>query len=289
MTFYLKIAKPNAGLCNQLYALAGCITYVMGRYTKLVIGNFLLDINTQGLLPFGTVVDIEHLSNWCQENCNGLVVEEGQYNTHPYVESPIPFFGGAIDPAIFIGVLKHGIQFKSYIVERVEQELVSKAKPSKNYKNTVIVHLRLEQDVVQHFLEKHEQERVCLSDMQIKYIDLIRLCCNPKEDHLVLLTGDAETDNNAPVLKYLDVNGYSYYLSQTKCFNKREINGIADLILAEKLNCKKVIGLYESSYTYTLIHRCLTNSNVSATVMSYLKGGIKNFDFESSAEYYRSF
>jgi len=280
--FYLKITKPGAGLCNQLYALAGCITFAMGRYNKIVIGYFLLDIETNGIIQFGSVFDIEHLNNWAYENCQ-LNIEEGQFNAHSYIESPIPFFGGTNNQQLFISVLRDGIKFKSYIIQHIENEIIHKI-PITN-KNIVIIHLRLEPDVVQHFFQKNENERICLTDMQIKYIDLIRLCCNSKNDHLIILSGNPESNNNNAILKYLEINNFSYYLSNKKCFNKREINGIADLILAEKLNCKQILGLYESSYTYTLIHRCL-NNNCKATIMSYLHSGYKEIN-TSTTEYQR--
>jgi hypothetical protein len=60
-TFLLKIAKdPGCGLCNQLYALVGCIDHAI--YNKnmniIIVDNFLKQINSNYYCPLSEILDM---------------------------------------------------------------------------------------------------------------------------------------------------------------------------------------------------------------------------------------
>lgn len=302
MIYYLKLYIENkSGLCNQLYSLAACICYgyTTKKYNKIVVGNFYLDIEKGGVLPFGSIIDVSYLNEYCMQHYE-ISIEEGTniavHTNDFYQVSPIVFFGQVDTPGIFINILKQGIKFKEYIIDCIDESItqhIMKAIDITNPLNICFIHLRLEKDVLQHY----KNDNVLLSDVQIKYMDLIRYKCNPNTDFIILLSGD--DDNNDVILQYLDIHNYKYYFSKKKCFNKREVNAIGDLILCESITKKyshkinmHVLGIYESSYSYTLIHRIFGNTQskeTTATICSFLLPGFKSFNLNSQPNEYRSF
>jgi hypothetical protein len=282
MDFYLKLAyAPQVGLCNQLYSLAGCIDYCIftGKYKTINISNFCVDINDGGFVCISDILDMDHLNKW-GSNYN-LIFKDGDKIEGNYIPSPIIFFGGSKNKNIFIDVLKKGIKFNTIIKDCIDI-------PKLSENNITIIHMRLEPDVVNHY--KNEMN---LSDMQMKYIDLINIYCNPQHDFLVILTGNDE-GNNDLVYNYLTSVGYKYYISKKKYFSKREINAISDMIIATELmssgKVNKILGVYESSFSYTLIHQCFASANeCCAGVCSFLNSAFKHITTETPANEYQKF
>jgi hypothetical protein len=284
MTFYLQLSHySKAGLCNQLYSLAGCIDYgvTTGSYNTIYISNFCLDIDTGGFYNISDVLDLVHFNKWAISQNYNIALRDGDKIFGNYQKSPIIFFGGSMNKDIFIGVLKYGIKFNRVLRSKIEIPIL-------NEKNVTIIHLRTEPDVVEHYKNQLE-----LSDMQLKYIDLIKMSCDPQRDFIFILTGKDE-GNNSVIYQYLNDNGYGYYVSTNKFFTKRELNAIADMVIAEELTkqgkVSKVLGLYESSYSYTLIHKCFSaSSNIEANVCAYLHNGIKYINSSTTCDEYQKF
>ena len=66
-TFYLKIAKTNScGLCNQLYALTGCINYAIlnKNINIIVVDDFLKEINTHNYCSIREVLNLTILNKF---------------------------------------------------------------------------------------------------------------------------------------------------------------------------------------------------------------------------------
>jgi len=77
-TFYLKIAKTNScGLCNQLYALAGCINYAIlnKNINIIVVDDFLKEINTYNYCSIREVLNITLLNKFLK-NYNIIIIDK---------------------------------------------------------------------------------------------------------------------------------------------------------------------------------------------------------------------
>jgi len=72
------MAKDSGcGLCNQIYALTGCIEHAIHKkYRVIVIDSFLKEINKKQYLPIENVIDLPYLQNFLLEKYNILVFDK---------------------------------------------------------------------------------------------------------------------------------------------------------------------------------------------------------------------
>lgn len=78
----LKIAKNNTcGLCNQIYALTGCIDYSIftKQYTTIIVDEFLKEINTDNYCPISEIFDITEFNKFLKQY-NILLVDKKNVN-----------------------------------------------------------------------------------------------------------------------------------------------------------------------------------------------------------------
>jgi hypothetical protein len=77
--FYLKIAKDSGcGLCNQIYALTGCIDYAIhsNNYRVIIVDSFLKEIHKKQYLPIENVFDLNYIQFFLLEKYNILVFDK---------------------------------------------------------------------------------------------------------------------------------------------------------------------------------------------------------------------
>jgi hypothetical protein len=114
-----------------------------------------------------------------------------------------------------------------------------------------VIHLRLEDDAIASFTlqTKIADYKKVLED---KYIDVIKKYIDPT-DLTIILSGEY----NNRVIKFLDDGNYNY-IKTVNITKHRELNGLIDLIIGQK--CTNImIGVYESSFSYTLMYRLFNN------------------------------
>lgn len=64
--YFLKLAKdPGCGLCNQLYALCGCIDHQIQtqQHKIIIVDSFLKEINTNKRCPLGDILDLSYINS----------------------------------------------------------------------------------------------------------------------------------------------------------------------------------------------------------------------------------
>lgn len=326
-TFLLKIAKdPGCGLCNQLYALVGCIDHAI--YNKnmniIIVDNFLKEINTNYYCPLSEILDMNAFNayllrynialidrNYIHPAINSIVYHNSQnkkmditydvcgkflnnnilrisiydtivredanmliityslggvpitlsnrmmngklekevlidFNFIRFQESPQLYYGGSQNPPQFVNILQN-LKFNINFTSMAE----ALSNPFRDNKKINVIHLRLEEDAITSFTlqTKISNYKKVLED---KYIHVIKKYIEPK-DRTIILSG--EYDNR--VIQFLDEGDYNY-IKTVNASKHREINGLIDLIIGEK--CTNImIGVYESSFSYTLMYRLFNN------------------------------
>lgn len=122
------------------------------------------------------------------------------------------------------------------------------------------IHLRLEDDaLLAHCVQNNMDFKRYKTIVEEKYISLIKRYIN-KGDLTILLAYNY--DNR--VIDFLKENNYNY-ITTPKISSYREICAINDLVIGEMIT-GTYIYLFESSYSYTLLHR-LKNRNTVKNVM----------------------
>jgi len=169
------------------------------------------------------------------------------------MEATYHFTFGWIDldnRTMFDDILTH-IEYHPLFVEkarRIREQLDTT-------KNINVLHLRLEDDAIQHWSNINgqtlEEFRESLSE---KYIALIRKYIAPSDQNIVL---SASLSN--PVIEFMRNHGYSVVFSK-KYFKHRELNAIVDLLVAGHAN-HRFLGNFNpetlngSSFSYYVAKR----------------------------------
>ena len=114
-----------------------------------------------------------------------------------------------------------------------------------------LIHLRLEDDAVQSFSRQLNISPLDLKkQMERKYIAAIQKYIQPGPDEYTVVIAN-DYDNG--VIRFLQSGGYNYKTT-VKVYATRECNAIHDLLFARYCN-HVFIGVYESSYSYTVMYR----------------------------------
>lgn len=151
-----------------------------------------------------------------------------------------------------------------------------------NIKNTIInlnyskincIHLRLEDDFINHYSEDlHMDKNKIKTKLEKYYIHAIKKTIIPS-DLTIILTNDM--DNN--VIKFLLENNYKI-ITTLKNYEDREFNAIIDLEVGNLCN-NVYLFVYESSFSYFLMKKikkyCPTVKLGELCFVMYLQGEIK--------------
>lgn len=225
--FYLKnISKNDKQLFLDIKYILNDYYFVINRYT---ISNNLLDININ--VKFN---DMNFSGNF------------------EYIQNEI-----------FFDILRN-ISFNQTIVEKSKSMIDLSLSNCKNNTNIFnLIHLRIEDDVLEHYEEKLNINKYELKKIvENKYINLINKFLD-KNDVIIILTYN--TNNN--VIKYLNENNYNILINIEKDTN-REISAIYDLLLAELCN-NYYICVWESTFSFTVHLRINKNPNVKGIQIYY--------------------
>jgi hypothetical protein len=255
VTFYLKIAKDNlCGLCNQLYALTGCIDHFifLRKNAKecetitIIIHTFLLQIGNHDVCPISEIIDLT-LFNLFLSPYNIVLMDGYNYEPTLFKQSPQLYFGGSQNQSVFVCILQH-IPFKKNFYECA---LIS-------YKNLSLhttaikinlIHLRCENDVIDSYSHSLGIDReLYIKKVENKYITLIKKYIEKKDLTFVL-----SSNYNNSVIDFLKNDKY-LFKTTPKYYQHREANAIVDLLFSRFCN-STFIGVYESSFSYSLMYR----------------------------------
>jgi len=158
---------------------------------------------------------------------------------------------------LFFNILRN-INFNTNIINKSKEiynELILK-----NINTNIInvIHLRIEEDALEHFYKSLDLEKEIYKNMLIqKYINLIKKHLN-KNDKILVLTYSI----NNEVIDFLKENNYNYIINENKETN-REISAIIDLLLGEYCN-NYYICVWESSFSYTLFSKINKKRGIKA-------------------------
>jgi len=162
---------------------------------------------------------------------------------------------------MFVDTLRH-IPCSDIILNN---SLIQNSSLLKNKKTNIIntIHLRIEDDVLEHFSKKlNVKKEIIKKNIENTYINTIKKYLN-KLDLIILLT---YSQNNS-VLDFLKENNYTYVINNEKG-EDREISAIYDFLLGENCN-NYFILVWESSFSYSLLYRM--DKNIKGIQIYYEK------------------
>jgi hypothetical protein len=123
-------------------------------------------------------------------------------------------------------------------------------KKQKIHSKINILHLRLEDDAITSF---SRQNKTNFFDFQKKveerYIEMIQKYIHPTDELTIVLSSDYKNG----VIDFLSQKKYRFFCT-SKIYAYREINAIQDLLFYQYCN-HIFIGVYESSFSYTLMYK----------------------------------
>jgi len=173
-----------------------------------------------------------------------------------YLPSPQLYFGGSSQPSVFVTLLQNipfHNSFHQYNEKAMDKIIVNYKLHSKQKIN--LIHLRLEEDAIMSFSnEKKMTKDVFKKKMEDKYIYLIKKYID-KEDFTIVIANDY--DNS--VVDFLQTHNYCCSFSK-KMYPYRECNAIHDLLFYKYCN-HIFIGVYESSFSYTVMYKLFMKEN----------------------------
>jgi hypothetical protein len=165
------------------------------------------------------------------------------------------------DQTDFTKGIFRNIVFQSKFMQRANEYIQRNIKINKNIN---CIHLRLEEDAVQHWAKEN---KISTEDfkriIEDKYIDAITK--NLKKDDATLILSD-NYDNR--VIEFLRENGYNYFKTQ-KMSDEREVAAIYDLHIGQYCNNVYIL-VYDSSFSYTLLYRIYEQSKFKPVELNYI-------------------
>jgi hypothetical protein len=354
-SYPLLLAKDRGcGLCNQLYALAGCIDFAITNrsFDTIVLDDFLQEIHSDAWSSASDIIDLKQMNAYllpkygiqlmskadaapkihsirienepfditasilekhlCQDllyigsntilkgpgrlvidytifggqkkhievpiGKNGCLTSDVLIYLHVPTFQPSPqlYFGGSKDPPLFVDILQH-IAFHPRLTNLfttstypLKQNYIQRARVN-------LLHLRLEDDAVTSFaLQNRVQKEAFKRYMEEKYIAAIDKHIVPKDVTIVIA---ADYDNR--VIEHLQKRGYQFTLTP-KIHSKRELNAINDMMYTSFCN-NVFIGIYESSYSYTLMFRLFYNGVNNGVNYNGVNNGVNNEEKNTKA------
>lgn len=123
-----------------------------------------------------------------------------------------------------------------------------------NSKKINVIHIRLEDDAIEHWGKEYLYEDLQLYKNKIENMYISSILEKIQKDEITILLS---FDYNNRVVEYMKNNHYNI-LIPPKMNNYRELSAINDMIIAEKCN-NVFIGVYESSFAFTVLKRIQIN------------------------------
>jgi len=163
-----------------------------------------------------------------------------------------------------LGLLR-SITFNYKMILKAKEYIESLLSQNKN-KNKKIncIHLRLESDAIECWSKQNDMCQMQFKTViEEKYIDQIKKNID-KTDMTIILSHNY--DNK--VIEFLKDNDYNYILTP-KMDASRDIAAIYDLLIGQYCN-NVYIFVYESSFSYTLLHRIYEQSKFKPIQLFYV-------------------
>ena len=169
------------------------------------------------------------------------------------------------DSPMFRDILRNFVFHPSIVSKAskyIETSIIKYYMDSK--KKIHVFHLRLEDDAIKHWSNEVEIRNLqqYKSVLENKYINIVQKFV-AKDSLTIFLASDY--DNR--VIRYMRDNGYNY-LTTPKLEKARDVSAIVDMHVGSVCNgiC---VGVWESSYSYTLFDRIKDKSNVKFILLYY--------------------
>lgn len=242
--FYMTLSKDDmTGLCNQIYALTGCIEYcIMNSIKKLVVSRLLKEIKTNDKCLLSEVIDIKNFNIFLMNYDIQIVdVDERLYTNTDFLISPILYMGNSKNNILYTNILNN-IRFLDFYSNIAKNNI---------YSNEInVIHLRLEEDALDIFSREMGIHRDVYKFInEHRYIECIKEYIDKSVMTIVI------GSKNNRVIDFLRENKY-IFMATNKIFDKREINAVIDLNIG--FECNKVfIGSFDSTFSYTIMCRLL--------------------------------
>lgn len=167
------------------------------------------------------------------------------------------------DQTEFTKGIFRNIAFQPIFLQKANDFIVQVREKNKEKKINCI-HLRLEDDAVQHWASENKISPVDFKKIiEDKYIEAITKNLN-KEDATLILSDNY--DNR--VIQFLRENGYNY-IKTPKMSKDREVAAIYDLHIGQYCNNVYIL-VYDSSFSYTLLYRIYEQNRLKPVELNYI-------------------
>jgi len=165
------------------------------------------------------------------------------------------------DQTEFTKGIFRNIVFQSYFIQRANEYIQRTININKNIN---CIHLRLEDDAVEHWARENKISTVDFKKiMEDKYIDAITI--NLKKEDATFILSD-NYDNR--VIQFLRENGYNF-IKTPKMSEDREVAAVYDLHIGQYCNNVYVL-VYDSSFSYTLLYRIFEQAKFRPVELNYI-------------------
>ena len=245
-TEYVRINNPDnrSGLCNQIMSLiSGILVAIENKKKYVAVDRFNTQINESALIPASEVFDFNTMNEFLKRYDITLIDGDGDIQKYVWRFNWIY----KKNQSKFDEFTKH-IRFQKRFYD-LANSFIEKIGSHYN-----CVHLRVEEDVVNHIVSHYNKNKEYVIQMlHDKYVESITK--NLSTD-LPIVMLCAEKDNS--VMQHLRNNNYKIILCE-KVLEGREMNAIVDLIIGSKTS-GTFIGNYDtevlrgSSFSYTILN-----------------------------------
>lgn len=244
-----KVSLPGNGLSNQLFAIVNSVFNAQRKgATTIAVGPMRTDYGPSGTpIPTGSVIDLEHLNAYLTA-AFGITMLDADEEEYAIAQTTAGWIH-AFDPVRFEAILQH-LRFR-------KREGDAAWSPPDGPCN--VVHLRMEQDALQHWGSiNHMHAKDFEAALAAKYIGLVNKYLDPSVP--VLIVTDADLAAN-PVAQHMRRTGYTLWTVQDKAsVQGRELRAVQDCAAAIASKGDTLIGAFNlgglngSTFSYVLWH-----------------------------------
>jgi len=170
-------------------------------------------------------------------------------NPNTFAKSPQLYLGGSQQRDVFFNILTN-IPFQSKFVSHAYGILENIINEHNSSSKLNVIHLRLEEDAIR--VESNNARispGIFKTTMEEKFIQMIKKYI---DKNILTIILSPNFDNK--VIEFLKINNYKFIRTE-KTF-LREENALVDLLIGTYCT-DTFIGVYESSFSYTLLHKIM--------------------------------
>jgi hypothetical protein len=221
--------------------------------------NYFIDLDKRALKLYITISINNIFYNVVYEQINGFLKSDLLIDLNNVIFQPSLRIQN--DQTEFTKGIFRNIVFKNKFSQKANEYIQRNIDGTKNIN---CVHLRLEDDAVEHWARENKMSPANFKRIiEDKYIDAITQNLK-KEDTTLILSDNYENR----VIQYLKENGYNYIKTQ-KMSNDREVAAIYDLQIGQYCNNVYIL-VYDSSFSYTLLYRIYEQTKFKPVELNYI-------------------